>query len=47
VYMYLQPLTVLVLAIPVLGEHPTPGTFAAGGLVLIGTALAARRTGGD
>lgn len=44
VYMYLQPVTVLVLAIPVLGERPSPSTLAAGALVLIGTALAARRS---
>ncbi len=46
VSMYLQPLTVLLLAVPILGERPTLTTLAAGGLVLIGTALAARRSGG-
>ncbi|MCX2727918.1 DMT family transporter [Thermomicrobium sp. 4228-Ro] len=46
-YMYLQPVTVLVLAIPVLGERPSLTTLVAGALVLTGTALAARRSGQD
>jgi drug/metabolite transporter (DMT)-like permease len=46
-YLYLQPVTVLALAIPMLGERPSLGTIAAGVLVIAGTALAARPTGGD
>lgn len=46
-YLYLQPVTVLALAIPLLGERPSWGTIAAGVLVIAGTALAARRAGGD
>ncbi|MCM8746366.1 DMT family transporter [Thermomicrobium sp. CFH 73360] len=46
-YLYLQPVTVLLLAIPLLGEQPTLRTIAAGALVIAGTALAARPTGGD
>ncbi|MCX7623241.1 MAG: DMT family transporter [Thermomicrobium sp.] len=42
-YMYLQPVTVILLAVPVLGERPTAGTLAAGALVVAGTALAAWR----
>jgi len=44
-YLYLQPVTVLILAIPLLGERPSPSTLVAGTLVLAGTALATRRNG--
>lgn len=45
VYLYLQPVTVLVLAVPMLGERPSWTTVGAGLLVIVGTALAARRSG--
>lgn len=45
VYLYLQPVTVLVLAILLLGEQPTADILVAGGLVLLGTVLTAQYFG--
>jgi drug/metabolite transporter (DMT)-like permease len=37
---YLQPVVVVLLSIPLLGEHPTGRLLASGGLVLLGVYLA-------
>jgi drug/metabolite transporter (DMT)-like permease len=41
VYLYLQPVTVVVLGIALLGEQPSLVTLVAGALVIAGTALTA------
>ncbi|MHB1845732.1 MAG: DMT family transporter [Deltaproteobacteria bacterium] len=41
-FIYLQPLFAVTLAIPVLGEHPSPRTGAAALLVFLGVALSTR-----
>jgi drug/metabolite transporter (DMT)-like permease len=37
---YMQPVVVVLLSIPLLGEHPTGHLVASGGLVLLGVYLA-------
>jgi drug/metabolite transporter (DMT)-like permease len=41
-FSYLQPLLATVMAIPLLGEHPTKSLIMGGGLVLTGVFLAER-----
>ncbi len=42
VYLYLQPVTVFLLSLALLDERPSLVTLLAGGMILAGTALAAR-----
>jgi drug/metabolite transporter (DMT)-like permease len=41
-FSYLQPLLAIVMAIPLLGEHPTKSLVAGGALVITGVFLAER-----